>query len=291
MALFFSPKIITDGLVGYFDVNNPKCVDATQTITDDTRLNNLAGGTMLMQPQDHTFEGTPIMSFTTDNSGYVYDQDGVTGWDDTDSDSKSASPNPGWKSISGESLTQNNDYTFICWFKYTYGTGNQRVGENIYGGGFSGRTSFYLSPSGNSNHTGVLRYADTDTYPSNLDGGNAASNSGSYSILDSTYGGNDNNWHMFASVDTGDDGNHSTKFYIDGVLKATQAASIGSFVGPDGVTYQHDTPDGARQMTWGSWSVTYGNMTGKSNCFMYYNKALSNTEILQNYNALKPKFL
>ena len=32
---------------------------------------------------------------------------------------------------------------------------------------------------------------------------------------------NDGNWHMFSSTDTGGDGNQTTKFYVDGVLKQT----------------------------------------------------------------------
>ena len=35
-----NPKIVTDDLVLYIDVNNPKCVDASAAITSSTRLNN-----------------------------------------------------------------------------------------------------------------------------------------------------------------------------------------------------------------------------------------------------------
>jgi len=241
------PKITTNGLVAYFDVSNPKCVDATQTIDSNTRLNNLVGGTLKMQPYD-TSNGN--MSFVSENGSYVYDQNGIN------------SGYPCWNSTINPTRVDN--YTFICWFKYNYGGGTQR-GNNIYGGGFNGRTSFYLSPGGTSSSHGVLRYSDV--------GG-----TNSYSVTGNN-GGNDGNWHQFAATDEGGDGNQTTKFYIDGVLKQS-GTSNGS----------HDTPDGTSQMTWGSWSNTYGNFNGRSNCYMYYERTLSADEILDVYNATKGRF-
>lgn len=247
MSYSFGKSIITDGLVAYFDISNPNCVDATQSIDVNTRLNNLAGGSMQMQPHDTT---NGNMTFVLDNGLYVYDQNGINGGD------------PGWKSTSN--LTRVDDYTFVCWFKYNYGSFYQRS-ENIYGGGFSSRTSFYLSPGGTSIQHGVLRYSD-------------ASSANSYNVIGDN-GGNDGNWHMFASTDTGGDGNQTTKFYIDGVLKQTGTSNA-----------SHDTPDGSAQMTWGSWSLGYGNMNARSNCYMYYERTLSNNEILDIYNTLKRRF-
>lgn len=270
MAFFFSPRIVTDGLVVYFDVNNPKCVNANQAIDQNTRLNNLAGGSLQMKPIDHeTDDSTSIMSFTYDQGGFVYDQDGLSGIVDlTSTQSAQEGPNPGWEST--EPLTRTDDYTFICWFKYTYGEnyGDAQRRENIYGGGFKTRTSFYLSPQGVSPFNGLLRYSD------------AGSENG-YSVGSSGNNGNDNNWHMFASTDTGGDGNQTTKFYLDGVLKQTGTSNA-----------SYDTPDDGISpiLVWGSWSGTYGNMDGRSNCYLYYDRVLSDAEILQNYKALKSKF-
>lgn len=247
MAIFRGPDIVRGGLIAYYDVASPRCVDASSTLDTNTRLNNLAGGTMQMQPHDTT---NGNMSFVIDNGAYVYNQNGIN------------AGSPGWKST--ENQLRTDDFTFICWFKYTYGSSNQRS-NNIYGGGFSGQTSFYLSPGGTSSSHGVLRYSD-------------AGSTNNYSRT-GAYGGNDNNWHQFAAIDSGPDGAHSTEVFIDGVSFGT-TTSNGSY----------DTPDGSRQMVWGSWSITYGNFNGRSNCFMYYNRALTSTEVVHNYNVTKNRF-
>jgi hypothetical protein len=248
MAFNYSPKIPTNGLVAYFDVSNPKCIDASQAITTNTRLNNLVGGGSLqMRPYDVTNDN---MTFVIDKGNYVYNQNGIN------------SGYPCWYST--ENVTRTDDFTFTCWFKYNYGSSNQRS-NNIYGGGFNGRTSFYLSPGGTSSSHGVLRYSDV--------GG-----TNGYSVI-SNWGGNDGSWHQFTAVDSGGDGAHNTKVYIDGVYKG-QGTSNASY----------DTPDGTGQMTWGSWSNTYGNFNGRSNCYAYYNRALTADEVLDAYNATKSRF-
>ena len=153
---------------------------------------------------------------------------------------------------------------FVCWFKFNYGLDYQRA-QNIYGGGFSAQTSFVISWGGTSASHGVLRYPETGTdhnYNRTAD-----------------YGGNDGNWHMFASTDTGGDGAQSTTVYIDGVSQGTTTSNA-----------SYDTPDTATRLTWGSWNVTYGNMGGKTNCYMYYERVLSASEILQIYNQMKGRF-
>lgn len=269
MAFKRGPQIVTNGLVTYFDVANPKCIDATQTIDTNTRLNNLAGGSLQLEPHD-TSNGN--MTFVLDNGNYVYNQDGLTGIADVTQQPTDNDPDPGWKST--ENLNRVDDYTFIGWFKYVYGAnyGDEQRRENIYGGGFKSRTSFFLSDSGVGNFNGLLRHSDVGSENSYSVGG--------YSESDPSFNGNDGNWHMFASTDTGGDGNQTTKFYLDGILKTTKTSNA-----------SYDTPDGASQMVWGSWNTSYGNFTGKSNCFMYYERVLSDAEILQNYNALKHKFI
>ena len=277
MAFRRGSQIVTNGLVTYFDVANPKCVDATQAIDANTRLNNLAGDGMQMRPEDHENGSNTLMSFVLDNGNYVYDQDGVTDFDGTDEASRTASPNPAWKSTTGRARV--DEYTFICWFKYTYGTGNQRVGENIYGGGFQSRTSFFLSPGGSSANHGALRYPDNN-------GGDGENKFQTDKIeLVANHGANDNEWHMFATTDSGGDDVQLTTVYIDGVeVDSGTPATDGSGT--------HDTPNQTNAtMIWGGWSATYGNFNGRSNCFMYYERALSASEILQNYNALKYKFI
>ena len=250
MALFHSPKIPTDSLRVFLDISNPRCVDASQSIISTTRLKNLVNPSEEFDIPftDSTTLGN--MSFVQDNGLYVYDQVSVAGGE------------PGWESTF--SPTRVDNYTFIMWFKYNYGSTYQR-GDNIYGGGFNGRTSFYLSPAGTSDDHGVLRYSD-------------AGGTNSYSLI-APYGGNDGNWHMFASTDTGGDGAQVTKFYVDGILKVTGTSPV-----------NHDTPDGAANMTWGSWSTDYGNFGGRTNIYLYYERVLSDNEIKQVYNAHKGRF-
>lgn len=252
MGTSYQPKIVTDGLVAYFDVNNPKCVDASQTIDTNTRLKNLVRGGSAIEMQSRTETASyGNMSFVKEGGIYVYDQNGINGGE------------PGWKSTITH--THVDDYTFICWFKYNYGSGNQRT-DNIYGGGFSGKISFYLSPGGTSSSHGVLRYSQ-------------AGSANAYSVTSSSNGGNDGSWHMFAAVDSGGDGDHTTKVYIDGILKQTGTSNA-----------SYDTPDGTGIFTWGSWSETYGNMNARSNCYSYYERALTDEEIMQNYMAFKSRF-
>lgn len=252
MSAHANPNMITDGLVAYFDVNNSRCVDASQTITTDTRLNNLVKGGLdvKMQSRGET-DSYGNMSFVKENGVYVYDQNGINGG------------YPGW--LSTNTVTRVDDYTFICWYKYNYGASYQRS-NNIYGGGFSGRTSFYLSPGGTSANHGVLRYSD-------------ASSANAYGRY-ANYGGNDGEWHMFAATDAGGDGAHTTRFFLDGVLKGTVTSNA-----------DHDTPDGNGTFTWGSWSGSYGNMNARSNCYMYYERTLTDKEIMENFVQMKSRFI
>ena len=248
--MYIGPNIPTDNLKAFYDVSNPKCVDASQDIDSNTRLNNLVNNDVKMKAYDTTNSN---MTFVLDNGSYVYNQNGINeGY-------------PGWEST-GTNPTRVDDYSFVCWYKYNYGGGTQR-NNNIYGGGFNGETSFYLSPGGTSQSHGVLRYSDV--------GG-----TNSYGVTGGGHGGNDGNWHMFGAVDGGGDGNQSTKLYIDGVLKQTGTSNS-----------SHDTPDSTAQLVWGSWSKSYGNFNGRSNCFMYWERQLSADEMLRVYNGMKKRFV
>lgn len=247
MGFFRGPQIVRNGLKIYLDISNKKCVDHTAAIDANTRLVNLMDSSIKFKP----YETTPAnMYFEQDNGLYVYRQDAMNGGE------------PCWHSET--SLPTSYNYTFIIWFKYLTGATNQR-GENIYGGGFNSRTSFYLSPSGTSNNHGYLRYPNSgsaDAYGHQAD-----------------YDANLGDWHCFATVDSGGSGSHQTKFYLDGILRHTYPAPAA-----------HVMPVGDYQMTWGSWSNTYGNFNGSTNLYMYYDRALTDGEILQNFNATKSRF-
>ena len=249
MGQNYGVSVPTDNLKFYFDVNNPKCVNASAAITSSTTLTNLVDSSYTFAPYDTTSSGLGAMSFTQDNGNYVYSQNAKVGGE------------PSWV---GASIPRVDEFTFICWYKLAYGTATQRS-ENIYGGGFSGRTSFYLVPGGTSTYNGVLRYSD-------------ASSTNSYSA-GSSYGATDNNWHCWAAVDYGPDGYHKTDFYIDGAFKITGTSNT-SF----------DTPDGNGTPIWSAWTETYGNFGGSTNLFMYYEKALTAAEIYNVYQNTRTRF-
>ena len=252
-------SIITDDLVLYIDVNNPKCVDASLDITSSTKLKNLAGGSYSdIQLGVYDSGAVPEMQFVKDEQTdlWIYDQDGVS---DT-------GENPGWISDANYSRTDDdNNYSFMCWYKYPFGNSTQRV-QNIYGGGFQSKTSFVLTWSGTSSSRGILRYPNTST-------------TGSYSGTTTQFSDTEQ-WICFAATDKNiDGGTYETKRYFNGVLDGTSTANA-SFV----------APTGDNKFTWGSWSGGYGAATMKSNLFMYYNRTLTAEEIMHNYLATKAKF-
>jgi hypothetical protein len=243
--MYTGPHIVTNGLEVLLDVNNTKCVDPTQTLTGtgDT-IKNLIDTSLTFYPYDY-----PNMTFVLDNNLYVYEQNGINGGD------------PGWVSNSG--INQVENYTFSCWVKYRIGLDYQRA-ENIYLGGFNSRSCFRLTSGGVTANSGILRFDHA--------GGNSTA-------IDSNFGTYDNNWHQFTSVDTGGDGDHTIKFYLDGVYK-TEVKTNETFI----------VPYGNNLLTWGSWSIGYGNFNGRSNYYMYYSRALSDKEVMQNYISTKYKF-
>ena len=252
-------SVITDDLVLYIDVNNPKCVDASADITSSTKLKNLAGGSYSdIQLGVYDSGAVPEMQFIKhEQTGlWIYDQDGV-------SDTGEA---PGWISDANYDRTDDdNNFTFICWYKYPHGNSTQRA-QNIYGGGFQSKTSFYLSPGGTSSSRGVLRYPNTGT-----------TGAGNFS---STTFSSKEQWICFAATDRNvPGGTYETKRYFNGVLIGTNTASA-SFV----------APTGNNKFTWGSWSGGYGAATMEANLFMYYNRVLTDEEIMHNYLATREKF-
>lgn len=252
MASSFNQSIPLKGLQAFFDVSNPRCVDATQTISATTQLQNLAPNNpdLIFDTKPGAVAGTYAgMSFVLDNGHYVYEQDALNGAD------------PGWSS--DRTIQQPQNFTFHIWFKYTPGA--TQTGENIYGGGFSGRTSFYLAPGGGSANHGVLRYSD-------------AGSGNSYSHT-ANYGGNDGNWHLFSCRDYGEDGNRDTDFWLDGEFKQRVVSNS-----------SHIIPDSRNTMTWGSWSVTYGNFGGRTNMYLMYNRTQSGKEIKQVFEATRSRF-
>ena len=250
MGTHYNSKIPGDPKF-YFDISNPKCISdpGNTTVVANTRLTDLISGTVQLQANDLSGNQT----FVLDNGNYVYNQNGINGGE------------PCWHT-SASDFTRSNSFSFVCWYKYNYGSSHQRT-DNIYGGGFSGRTSFYLSPGGTSASHGILRYDNSG-------------NNHNYSATSSSNGGNDGEWHMFAATDSHGGSGQSTvtKVYIDAVLKQ-QATSNTAF----------ETAS-TGQIIWGAWTKTYGNFNGRANCFIYYDRVLTDAEVKDIFNATRGRF-
>ena len=115
------------------------------------------------------------------------------------------------------------------------------------------------------------------------DGGNtlgfgmATSNDG-YGELDVTINGSDYNgkWkHIMATYTSG-----AKKLYVNGTLVGQDLTLTGTLV-----------PNNSNPMSIGSWILnTSESFNGDIAITRIYNKALSSTEVLQNYNAIKGRF-
>ncbi len=197
MGFYTGPNIVRDGLVVLIDVASPRCYTAAVEETglpSSTQLKNLV-------------KNSPISYFHNDvasddyqdiilhKGAFVLRHNAYAGGTNRDTT---------WRA--DVTINRVNSYTFVSWFKFD-NTGQQS--ENIYGGGFDGRTSFYMSPSGTSASHGVLNYSD-------------AGGTNAFSTI-SDHGANDGNWHMRAYTTTGPDvGVQTTKFYVDRCFKTNR---------------------------------------------------------------------
>jgi len=251
MALHHNPRIVTNGLLVLLDVADARCnsKQTTGALSSGHRLYNLADQSYLEYFYNDV--GTEAhQSVYLQNGGPVLYHNAYDGtYHDTT-----------WRGVT--TSARHNDYTVISWFRFD---NTSQQSENIYGGGFTGQTSFYMSPGGTSESDGVLLYSDTG---------------GTNAFSTNPGGGNDDQWHMRAYTMTGPDiGVQTCKYYRDGVQ--ISAANSNS---------SHDNPDGNNYMRWGSWTDAYGNLRGYLNGFMYYNRVLSASEILANYVATKARY-
>ena len=262
MSAITGPRLpALDGLKVYIDVNNPKCLsNPDSAVSSSTRLYNLAydqetssADVPYLYPSGNS-TGHAQMSFPTFNGRRVAYQNALAA---------GAANDPGWYG-SMVSSSRVESYTFSSWFRYRIGSSYQ-LAENIYGGGFSSQTSFYISPGGVSVSTGVLHYSPGNT-------NNFANNYNTNGT--SEPGGTADAWHMHTHTTTYSGSNTFTsRFYVDGVEKCAV------------VNASNYTPWTSGTMTWGSWSGGYGNFSGYMNHYMYFERQLSSREVALLYNT------
>jgi len=257
--MYTGPHIPQDELKVYLDVTNPDCYQAnniTDPIANDTLLYNLADKSF--SEYFYNINNTEEYQKTTfpttgSNSSLIVMQhnafEGSTNRDTT------------W--FSQTSVPRVLTYSFVSWYKFD---NVSQQSENIYGGGFNGRLSFYMSSGGTSANSYVLLYSS------------AGSANGWTAGMGNQI--NDGNWHMRSYCVTGPSTGVTTcTTYIDGDYYGVYTSNA---------SYVADQSN--RSMTWGSWTTTYGNMAGQLNGLMYYERELSAGEHKLIYNSTKNKY-
>jgi hypothetical protein len=213
MATLYSPKIVTNGLVMYWDAANVRSYPGTGTTIYDLCKNY--NGTIVNGP-----------TFSTANGGVIV-FDGL------------------------------DDYLYNSAINYSSGTSTV-IGAARYSGATRGRminafTNNWLM--GHWSNSVANYYAE-----------GWVSSAGA--------GGSDTNWRIYAA--TGNSAADSWSLYINGVINVSNNAGS---QGPNGIAI------GRQGFNTSEYS------TGEFSFLMVYNRVLSASEILQNHNALKGRFL
>ena len=251
MSYKYGPSIVTDGLVFYVDAANDNSYPGSGTTWSD-----LIGG------NDGTLTNGP--TYDSANGGSIV-FDGVNDYVGFGNGLFSFQPN--------------EPLTISCWVK-DIGSGNQAIISNMES------SSPYNGWEFGFNQYGFLFFDLEDTW--NTSGKGIAvkvegvSRSG-FKNFTVTYDG--------SSPTTVSDSLDSVNFYVDGVLyttnKAMRNANANGFSQISSISYSSEFCIGTRNGVgpFGTW------LSGKVNTSCIYNRSLSASEITQNYNALKNRFV
>lgn len=188
MALHHNPKIVTEGLILYYDMNNPKSWKGKPTTNYVTNA-----GTM--SSFGNYSSGTPV-SFMTEF--------GTVGW---------RMNNLGaWNGVAqgGITLPSTGQYTFSAWARYLGGHGNQ-TGGAVYTSGFGiGDTATYIDKSKIGQWQ---RITNTQT---------VTGTSGTLYLISwgGTYGSDNSSWEV--TMPQVEAGSFATP-WVDGTRSSTQA--------------------------------------------------------------------
>jgi hypothetical protein len=222
MATYYSPKIITDGLVLCLDAGNNKSYPTTGTAWNDLSGNNNTG----------TLTNGPVFSAT--NGGSIV-FDGV--------DDKVTFPNTTVSTTSG--------ITVDLWFKTSSGTKYQDIFDMADAYGVWIVTNYAGAGTGKI----VASFNTVTGYMS-----------ANYAV---------DTWYAVTLAGTG-----STNFlYINGTLITTGVQAVASSVNFNAARIGNVDGDRASE-------YFIGNVAS----LKFYNKCLSASEVLQNYNATKARF-
>ncbi len=258
MSYSYGKSIVTDGLVFYVDAGNEDSYPGTGTTWSD-----LVGG------NDGSFNNmddinNPSNNYDSGNGGSIV-FDGVDEYVDFGSGLFSFQPN--------------EPLTISCWVK-DIGSGNEAIISNMnssspYNGWEFGFNQFNwlffdLEHTWNTSGKGIAIKVE------------GVSRSG-FKNFTVTYDG--------SSPTTLSDSLNSINFYVDGAVyttsKAMRNSNADGFSQTSSISYNSKFCIGTRNGLgpFGTW------LSGEVNTSCIYNRALSSTEVLQNYNALKNRFI
>lgn len=237
MAFRYSPRIVTDGLIMYFDAANTKSYVSGSTTWNDISRSNI-NGTLVNGP-----------TFNSENGGSIV-FDGVN-------DSITIPNN-----ITSEFSI--NGVTVEAWVNHNNFTGSQAYINNWHN---------FTTPQKGF----ILRTFNGQTYPSFWRCWGNISGTTSYStVYASSSPMSINTWyHVVGVYEKG----VSARIYVNGELKG-----IDSTVPYD---IEYDTTNG---VSIGTSNINTSRMNGRISISKIYNRALSATEVRQNYNATKSRY-
>lgn len=211
MSTYYSPKIVTNGLIMHLDAANPKSYPGSGVTWYDICGNY--NGTLVSSP-----------TFTGDNGGVV--------------NLTSAGARV---TVSGINLSSGT-HTVMAASRYNVGGTHGRIVSSINNNWLLGHWAAYTD---DHYAEGWVQYATTDI---------------------------SSNWFIYTS--TGDSVADNWKFYINAVKKAD---NNGGSQGPNGIQI-------------GGYGGTNEFTDGQCAFVMAYSRVLTDSEILQNYNAMKSRF-
>jgi len=217
--MYFSPRIVTNGLILVLDAADKNSYSGSGTSWTDLSGNNNTGAL------------TNGPTFNSSNGGNIT-FDGI---------------NQCVVVNSNASILSTTAYTKIAWFYPT----NFATGNNIIGGGNSGQHTMWLAGGNKLN----------------------AGHNGSWSTIVSNTTLSLNNWYFGAVTFNTTTG---WVLYLNGVSESTNASTT--------------TFTGNGEILLAAYGTGTNVFTGRIACGLVYNRVLTATEILKNYNATKTRF-
>ena len=252
MAYHNNPRIVTDGLLLCYDMNNPRCYPGT-----GTTIYNLADSTNYPSMYPHTSDSANLayIDFVTTNPGYVELTKGTTASVNTEGNFL--------RGTGGIRGTLDSNFTTMGWMLRT---SNSKA--TILSYRHDGRRLEFIVTSS------TMEFRQRQTVSP------YTTNTTSVNVTNSL-----NVWDHYAlvKIGIGAQATSSWKFYKNGSLLATNSFAMDETMSSGG-SYYHI---GA---AWSDDDYIVNAMGGYIGPVYHYTTSLSDAQVLQNYNALKARF-